>query len=43
MAAAEQVSGAEENGPSLADKVQHAVRKTFITKRVVNRVAQEHE
>ena len=27
----------------VADKVQHAVRKTFITKRVVNRVAQEHE
>ena len=33
VAAAEQ---AEENGPSVADKVQHAVRKTFITKRVVN-------
>lgn len=27
----------------VADKVQHAVRKTLITKRVVNRVAQEHE
>ena len=27
----------------VADKVQHAVRKAFITKRVVNRVAQEHE
>ena len=36
VAAAEQASGAEENGPSVADKVQHAVRKTFITKRVVN-------
>ena len=36
VAAAEQASKAEENGPSVADKVQHAVRKTFITKRVVN-------
>lgn len=36
VAAAEQASRAEENGPSVADKVQHAVRKTFITKRVVN-------
>ena len=27
----------------VADKVQHAVRKNLITKRVVNRVAQEHE
>lgn len=27
----------------VADKVQHAVRKTLITKRVVNRIAQEHE
>ena len=36
VAAAEQASGAEENRPSVADKVQHAVRKTFITKRVVN-------
>lgn len=43
MAADEQTSGAEESGPSVADKVQHAVRKTLITKRVVNRVAQEHE
>lgn len=36
VAAAEQASRVEENGPSVADKVQHAVRKTFITKRVVN-------
>ena len=36
VAAAEQASRAEEKGPSVADKVQHAVRKTFITKRVVN-------
>ena len=36
VAAAEQASRAEENGPSVADKVKHAVRKTFITKRVVN-------
>lgn len=36
VTAAEQASGAEENGPSVADKVQHAVRKTFITKHVVN-------
>ena len=36
VAAAEQASRAEENGPSVADKVQHAVRMTFITKRVVN-------
>lgn len=36
VAAAEQASRAEKNGPSVADKVQHAVRKTFITKRVVN-------
>lgn len=36
VTAAEQASGAEENGPSVADKVQHAVRKTIITKHVVN-------
>jgi CPA2 family monovalent cation:H+ antiporter-2 len=34
MAAAE--TDASSDGPSIADKVRHAVRHTFITKRLVN-------